>query len=140
MRTCFRIALGTAGTKWVPHFVLSGYGLLFQVTGAPRCPVAYAYAVAALAAHRNDVWGPTHALGLGRGRLQSALDWADAHVGVQQARRHNSKVLTLAKAAELLHAHPERLDHGPLGGRLLYACTWGHMYKRDIPPLSYPAL
>ena len=62
MTSHFRLAVGLAGVAWAPHFILSGLGLLFQVPGAPRCPVAHARAIGALAHARDDVRGlPTRA-------------------------------------------------------------------------------
>ena len=61
MTSHFRAAVGLGGVAWAPHFILAGLGLLFQVPGAPRCPVAHARAIGALARVRDDVWGPPHA-------------------------------------------------------------------------------
>merc|ERR1712113_99944 len=76
MLSHFRVAVGLGGVAWAPHFIMSGLGLLFQVAGAPRCPVAHARAVGALAHYRDDVWGPPHAGTLASGKYRAALDWA----------------------------------------------------------------
>ena len=73
MMAQYRVAMGIAGTKWVPNLVLAGLGLLFQVAGCPRCPSAYARAIAALGAARNDSWGPPHVASLATRQLQEAL-------------------------------------------------------------------
>ena len=80
LRMYFRTALGLGGVPWAPHFVLAGLGLWFQVPGAPKCPVAYARAVAALASLRDDVWGPPHSRTLAQGKYAMLVRWAQQHV------------------------------------------------------------
>ena len=76
MAAHFRLALGLGGVTWAPHYILAGLGLLSQVPGAPRCPVAHARAIGALAHARDDVRGPPRACVLARMRYRMLTDWA----------------------------------------------------------------
>ena len=132
LKAQFRVALGLARARWVPHYVLAGLGLLFQVPGCPRCPAAYASAVAAAAAHRQDVWGPPHARSLAQRRLRAALRWVDAPDPQLPPPRPRGKVLTLIKARAVLRRRNERPlpARGPILGRHLYGAMWGQHYCR----------
>ena len=75
---CFRRALRLERARWCPAWVLPGLGLLFGVRGTPRCPVATARAVAALAWHRGDCWGPAPLRHLHRQCWEELLGWVRA--------------------------------------------------------------
>ena len=130
LKAQFRVALGLAGTHWVPHYVLCGLGLLFQVPSCPRCPVASARAVAALAAYRGQVWGPPRARTLADLKFRACITWAQGPLGEVPPRRLGSKVLTLQRVHARLQGHPAAPLPltGPQSGRLLYGATWGRMY------------
>ena len=71
MTSHFRVAVGLGGVAWAPHFILSGLGLLFQVPGAPRCPVAHARAIWGSSALSGRRVGAPSCGSIGTSKVQS---------------------------------------------------------------------
>ena len=132
MQQHLRVAVGLAGTNWVPAYIMTGLGILFQVPGCPRCPAAAARAVAALAHSRDDVWGPAPARKRARTRWNKLISWARAQPQAGAPARPKSRVLTAAKAAIIILRHNDNpaIARSAALGRALYVAAWGQMYGR----------
>ena len=134
LRAHLRVALGLASDSWVPDFVLSGLGVVFQVPGCPRCPAALARAIAARAHAVDDVWGPAPARKRARTRWGKLVRWApQLRLGAPLddiPPRPGSRVLSASRAAELVRSattHPARV-HGRYFGRVIYVAAWAQMH------------
>ena len=120
------VAIGLAGAKWAPVYVLTWITMWFQVPGCPRCPVAAARAIAALAHARGDVRGPAPAQRRALTRWNKLARLANSHWQQDPHRRPGSSILAVGKAAAIVRQRARNLAaaRGPRLGRALYVAAW----------------
>ena len=115
---------------WAPHFVVTALGAILALRGAPRCPVAAAAAVGAVAWARTGGWGPEQEQHRQRDECLADLAWARAlSARAGGTWRHPRPRLTIRALAAL---------DGPVGapardtqvraGPHLYRAAWGRRY------------
>ena len=148
------------GAHWCPARAITGMGCWWRVPGSPRCPIAAAHAVGALAAAQAGVrapprvapapgqrawghgpgggWGPRQARQEQRDRLQACVAWAgrrpDDPLGRQAGR-----VMGPLQAAEILRAYSTPLGRPdpteplpPRLGQALYVACWALHHQRPM--------
>ena len=102
MRTC----MGTQ--RWAPWWIPAALGALYDISGAPRCPLAVVEATAALAWRRTEGWGPGQLADEQRACWEAAVGWAGAPraalalPGPTSDLRHERAVLVEAALGALL--------------------------------------
>ena len=75
-----RAALQPGRARWCPMFVFSALGPYWMVSGAPKCQLATAMAVGALAHADGNGWGPTWARSEKSKRWQEITSWAHGQI------------------------------------------------------------
>ena len=73
---CMRTCMGTQ--RWAPWWIPAALGALYDISGAPRCPLAVVEATAALAWRRTEGWGPSQLADEQRACWEAAVGWAGA--------------------------------------------------------------
>ena len=64
--------------RWAPWWIPAALGALYDISGAPRCPLAVVEATAALAWRRTEGWGPGQLADEQRACWEAAVGWAGA--------------------------------------------------------------
>ena len=108
--------------RWCPAYALTAAGVVYDVRGAPRCPVAAALATNALACWCRDAWGPAPLREDAHRNWDLLVAWADG----DHAQRWASPRVHLARDTirSAAHAPPRsRADKIKLG-RALYIVAW----------------
>ena len=127
-----RLAVLQDRGRWCPVWVLTGLGVALGVRGAPRCPVAVARAVGALAAARGDQWGPAPARREQAQWWARLLTWARSGTGGLGPGAWER----LAKQREALRAAAQAMvwDRGAASRRVVataaYAGIWAVVHGR----------
>ena len=119
--SAFRKAMHIDNVRWCPSYMLSGFTVLWGISGAPRCPMAASAAVLASAWRNGQAWGPPYLRENAHRTWDQLLLWvdrgspgADNHK-VARARR------TIAQYAD--YAPQDSRSRAALG-RSLYVAAW----------------